>query len=114
MPYFFQELKHVKIFSHDYNDEIGNGETFDDWGSMENRWGRYANQAFQGNEEGDKEGSEYDEREQRPKVRKGRKRPEYEFHCREDGTPQLPDIGDLPVWKMKDVMRAFVAHHYRK
>ena len=92
---------------------MGNGELFDDWGSMEIRWSRYAKEAFGEDREREEEGSDNGGAGRRGKVRKGKKRPEYELPTADDGTPRLPDILDMPVWRKKDVMRAFVTYHYR-
>ena len=91
---------------------MGNGELFDDWGSMEVRWLWYAKNAFGEDREDEEEGSDNGGVGHRVKVRKGQRQPAYELQTADDGTPQLPDILDMPVWKKKDVMWAFVTYHY--
>ena len=103
----------IQKISHDYNDEVGNGELFDDWGSMEVRWSQYAKDAFGEDREGEEEGSDNGGAGRRVKVRKGQRRPPYELQTMDDGTPWLPDILDMLVWKKKDVMWAFITNHYR-
>ena len=91
---------------------MGNGQLFDDWGSMEIRWSRYAKEAFGEDREEKEEGSENGGEGRRVKVRKGQRCPEYQLPTAENGTPQLPDILDMPVSRKKDVMWAFITYHY--
>ena len=80
--------------------------------SMEIRWSWYAKNAFGEDREGEEEGSDNGGADCRVKVRKGQRQPAYELQTVDNGTPQLPDNLDMPVWKKKVVMRAFVTYHY--
>ena len=64
---------------------------------MEIRWSRYAKEAFGEDREREEEGSNNGGAGRRGKVRKGKKRPEYELPTADDGTLWLPDILDMPV-----------------
>jgi len=105
---------HTEICSHDYNDEIGSGRWFDDWGRMEERWSRYVFDLFGQDKDNNVEESGEEEALQRTKVRKGKKWPEAELPMGDDGTPRIPIILNMSAQEKKDVMRAFVAYHYCK
>lgn len=37
---------HIHPHRHDFNDELGDGKTFDGWGGVEKRWGEYAKEVL--------------------------------------------------------------------
>ncbi|KAL4061825.1 hypothetical protein J3A83DRAFT_4385085 [Scleroderma citrinum] len=97
---------------HDYNDEITNGQVFDGWGHIKDRWCWYAKDMFGSVEDWQPKNSE-DEAPARKKVQKGQKKPEHQLSMSLDGNSQIPVILNMAGRERKALMHAFVTFHYR-
>ncbi|KAI6040554.1 hypothetical protein EDC04DRAFT_2602344 [Pisolithus marmoratus] len=86
---------------HDYNDEIGDGRLFDNWGRMQDQWAQYAQSAFR--QEADDPQNMDGESSQVPKVHKGQKWPEVELKMSMYGTPEIPTILNMTIQEKMDV-----------
>ncbi|KAI6038759.1 hypothetical protein EDC04DRAFT_2895996 [Pisolithus marmoratus] len=96
--------------SHDYNDKIGDGRLFDNWGRMQDQWAQYTQSAFR--QEADDPQNMDGESPQVPKVHKGQKWPEVELKMSRYGTPEIPTILNMTVQEKMDVVQAFLAFYY--
>ncbi|KAL4061867.1 hypothetical protein V8B97DRAFT_2027063 [Scleroderma yunnanense] len=94
---------------HDFNDELGNGKCFPDLEHCQQKFTWYSRMIFDMND--DDKGSDSND-ESRHMVRKTKARPQISLPTHEDGTSYIPNILNLHVLKMKDIMRAFVTFHY--
>ncbi|KAI6017049.1 hypothetical protein EDC04DRAFT_2608159 [Pisolithus marmoratus] len=95
---------------HNYNDEIGDGKLFDNWGRMQDQWAQYAQDAFR--QEANDPQNTNGERPPVPKVHKGQKQPEVELMMATYGTPEIPSILNMTVQEKMDVVQAFLAFYY--
>ncbi|KAI6044321.1 hypothetical protein EDC04DRAFT_2890115 [Pisolithus marmoratus] len=86
---------------HDYNDEIGDGKLFDNWGRMQDRWAQYTQNAFR--QEADDPQNMDGESPLVPKVCKGQKQPEVALMMSTYGTPEIPTILNMTVQEKMDV-----------
>ncbi|KAI6014948.1 hypothetical protein EDC04DRAFT_2903828 [Pisolithus marmoratus] len=86
--------------SHDYNDEIGDGKLFDNWGRMQDQWAQYAQDAFEADDPQNTDG----ESPPVPKVCKGQIQPEVELTMSTYGTPEIPSILNMTVQEKMDVV----------
>ncbi|KAI6032496.1 hypothetical protein EDC04DRAFT_2605144 [Pisolithus marmoratus] len=87
--------------SHNYNDEIGDGKLFDNWGRMQDWWAQYAQDAFR--QEADDPQNTDGESPPVPKVCKGQKQPEVELTMSMYGTPEIPSILNMTIQEKMDV-----------
>ncbi|KAL4061764.1 hypothetical protein J3A83DRAFT_4374571 [Scleroderma citrinum] len=109
---FAEEVDVLPSF-HNYNDEITNGQMFDNWGHMEDRWCQYTNDMFGPSESPQPEDSGQEATPQK-KIQKSQKKPEYELNVDGDGNLQLPVILNMAGREKKALMCAFAAFHYKK
>ncbi|KAI6013866.1 hypothetical protein EDC04DRAFT_2609152 [Pisolithus marmoratus] len=86
---------------HNYNDEIGDGKLFDNWGRMQDWWAQYTQDAFK--QEVDDPQNTDGESPPVPKVCKGQKWPEVELMMSMYGTPEIPSILNMTVQEKMDV-----------
>ncbi|KAG2748120.1 hypothetical protein P692DRAFT_20735432, partial [Suillus brevipes Sb2] len=89
----------LMVSSHDYNDEIGKGESFlqsSDWQTILPEWEDYAKKQFDD-----------------AAVKKGRKDNTYVLEMGDDGFPVLPDHAEMDSDTRKAVVRAFLNWHYQ-
>ncbi|KAG2048897.1 hypothetical protein BDR06DRAFT_1012549 [Suillus hirtellus] len=94
----------LMISSHDFNNELGNGESFEktcDWMDILPEWKLYMSKQF------DKEVDD------KPVVKKGRKDNTYMLEMGIDGVPVLPDHESMDLDTQKAVVQAFLNWHYR-
>ncbi|KAI6041149.1 hypothetical protein EDC04DRAFT_2601897 [Pisolithus marmoratus] len=87
---------------HDYNDEIGDGKLFDNWGRMQDWQAQYAQDAFR-QEANDPQNTD-GESSPVPRVCKGQKQPEVELMMSTYGTPEIPSILNMTVQEKMDVV----------
>ncbi|KAI6029013.1 hypothetical protein EDC04DRAFT_2605642 [Pisolithus marmoratus] len=86
---------------HNYDDEIGDGKLFDNWGRMQDWWAQYAQDAFK-QETNDPQNTDV-ESPPVPNVHKGQKWPEVELTMSTYGTPKIPSILNMTVQEKMDV-----------
>ncbi|KAG1891929.1 uncharacterized protein F5891DRAFT_986423 [Suillus fuscotomentosus] len=95
----------LMVLSHDFNGEIGNGESFTDthdWKDIVPEWKSYASKQF------DKEVDSDD-----TLVKKSRKDKMYVLKIGDDGFPVLPDHTQMDSDTRKVVVQAFLNWHYQ-
>ncbi|KAG1841157.1 hypothetical protein C8R48DRAFT_781460 [Suillus tomentosus] len=94
----------LMISSHDFNDELGNGESFEktcDWMDILPEWKLYVSKQF------DKEVDD------EPVVKKGRKDNTYTLEMGINIVPVLPDHESMDSDTQKVVVQAFLNWHYQ-
>ncbi|KAG1778651.1 hypothetical protein EV702DRAFT_1196164 [Suillus placidus] len=93
----------LMVSSHDYNDELRNGESFMktcDWQTILPEWEGYVTKQFK---------TEFADE---PVVKKGRKDNTYTLEIGADGLPVLPDHAEMDSNTRKAIVRAFLNWHY--
>ncbi|KAI6144004.1 hypothetical protein BKA82DRAFT_172746 [Pisolithus tinctorius] len=101
----------VMVGVNDFNDKLGNGELYSDWGDLHGKWSACAKKAFEANCTED--GSGEDEAGQTTvKAWKGKKWSQFSLSTNDDGMPILPNLLDLWTLELKDIMRVFITSHY--
>ncbi|KAG2742514.1 hypothetical protein P692DRAFT_20879206 [Suillus brevipes Sb2] len=94
----------LMVSSHNYNDEIGKGESFSqtsDWQTILPKWEAYARRQFDADDADD------------PVVKRGGKDNTYTLDMGDDGFPILPDHAEMDSDTWKAVVRAFLNWHYQ-
>ncbi|KAI6002360.1 hypothetical protein F5J12DRAFT_894116 [Pisolithus orientalis] len=102
----------VIIGVHDFNDELSHGKLFQGLEDCRDKFVKYARTAF-GSGGTDDESVDNDATPQLQQQKKPAK-DEVNLLLSKDGTPNIPNILDMQVLRLKDIMHTFVTLHYRK
>ena len=93
---------------HDFNDELGDGKTFDGWGGVEKRWGEYAKEALIEADGADADTDTDSDASRAPRKRK----PEPLDLVTYEGHLMIGDLKDISLRTMKAILRGWVTGHY--
>ncbi|KAI6037477.1 hypothetical protein EDC04DRAFT_2897427 [Pisolithus marmoratus] len=83
---------------HDYNEKIGDGKLFDNWGRMQDQWAQYAQDAFR--QEADDPQNTDGRAHKYPRSARGK----VELMMSTYGTPKIPHILNMTVQEKMDVV----------
>lgn len=105
------------ICSHDFNDEIADGPSFENAEEVQGSFDRYLSKCFDPPKDGDQGAEEDGDREKKqvgkPKKSQGRRRDDVvKKVLLPDGTVWIPEVQNLSRADLQDLVRGFLTAHY--